>query len=234
MAGHPLPSPSMIQRPPAPAPAVRWRAVRLSDASMLSVIDRKGRVVGRLGPDDRDAMLAAFAYSGATAQARTRGADVVRTAQQRDCWFHCDCLGPGEPAPVLVPVTETHIRRSPHHRPHADGCPFEMNAAEREGHAASLRKLEPGECFQLARAIGQPRFGTRARNRKQTMARLRTESKPAGACAPPIANGASCRSCCSSCCPTPGCTRSAAGRGATWTSKRPSTRRHAPSRSART
>ncbi len=124
---------------------------------MLSVVDKKGRVVGRLGPDDEAAMLAAFAYSGASAEARTRGADVVRTAQQRDCWFHCDCLGPGEPAPVLVPVTETHIRRSPNHPPHADGCPFEMNAAEREGYAASLRELEPSECFQLARAIRQPR-----------------------------------------------------------------------------
>ena len=57
---------------------------------------------------------------------------------------------------MLVPVTETHIRRSPHHPEHADGCPFEMNAAEREGYAASLRELQPGECFQLARAIGQP------------------------------------------------------------------------------
>ncbi len=48
---------------------------------MLSVIDKKGRVVGRLSPADEAAMLAAFATSGATAEARTCGADVVRTAQ---------------------------------------------------------------------------------------------------------------------------------------------------------
>ena len=154
MAGPALPSPPRIQHPPAPA--VRGRAARPSAASLLSVVDKKGRLVGRLSPGDETAMLAAFAYSGATAEARTRGTDVVRAAQQRDCWFQCDCLGVGEPAPVLVPVTETHIRRSPHHPAHADGCPFEMNAAEREGYAASLRELQPGECFQLARAIGQP------------------------------------------------------------------------------
>ncbi len=122
---------------------------------MLSVIDKKGRVLGPLGAEDGHAMLAAFAQSGATAEARERGADVVRATQQRDCWFRCDCLGT-EPAPVLVPVTETHIRRSPHHPDHAEGCPFEMTAAERESYAASLREPGAGDSFQLARAIGQP------------------------------------------------------------------------------
>jgi len=123
---------------------------------VLSVIDKKGRVVGRLSPADEAAMLAAFASSGATAEARTRGADVVRPAQQRDCWFRCDCLGAADPAPVLVPVTETHIRRSPHHPEHAEGCPFEMTVAERESYVASLREPAAGESFRLARAIGQP------------------------------------------------------------------------------
>jgi len=140
---------------------------------VLSVIDKKGRVVGRLSPADETAMLAAFAYSGATAEARTRGAEVVRTAQQRDCWFRCDCLGaadqsppmalhalsraePSPSPPVLVPVTETHIRRSPHHPEHAEGCPFEMTAAERESYVVSLREPAGGESFRLARAIGQP------------------------------------------------------------------------------
>ena len=122
---------------------------------MLSVVDKKGRVLGPLGAEDGHAMLAAFAQSGASVEARERGADVVRAAQQRDCWFRCDCLGT-EPAPILVPVTETHIRRSPHHPDHADGCPFEMTAAERESYAASLREPGAGDSFQLARAIGQP------------------------------------------------------------------------------
>jgi len=54
---------------------------------MLFAIDKKGRVIGRLSPGDEVAMLAAFATSGATTEARTRGADVVRTTQQRDCCF---------------------------------------------------------------------------------------------------------------------------------------------------
>ena len=123
---------------------------------MLSVVDKKGKVLGPLGAEVGHAMLAAFAQSGASAEARERGAAVVRATQQKDCWFRCDCLGPTEPAPVLVPVTETHIRRSPHHPDHAEGCPFEMTAAERESYAASLREPAAGDSFQLARAIGQP------------------------------------------------------------------------------
>ena len=123
---------------------------------MLSVVDKKGRVLGPLGADDGHAMLAAFAQSGASAEARQRGADVVRAAQQRECWFRCDCLGAVDPAPVLVPVAETHIRRSPHHPDHAEGCPFEMTAAERESYAASMREPGAGDSFQLAREIGQP------------------------------------------------------------------------------
>ena len=124
---------------------------------MLTVVDKKGRVLGLLGADDGRAMLAAFAQSGASAEARERGADVVRAAQQRECWFRCDCLGPTEPAPVLVPVAETHIRRSPNHPDHAEGCPFEMTVAERESYAASLREPAAGDSFQLARAISRKR-----------------------------------------------------------------------------
>jgi len=123
---------------------------------VLSVVDKKGRALGPLSAGDGGAMLAAFAFSGASAEARTRGADVVRSTQQRDCWFRCDCLGAADPAPVLVPVTETHIRRSPHHPEHAEGCPFEMTVAEREGYVASLREPAAGESFRLARAIRQP------------------------------------------------------------------------------
>jgi len=123
---------------------------------VLSVIDKKGRVVGRLSPGDEAAILAAFACSGATAEARTRGADVVRPAQQRECRFRCDCLGAADPAPVLVLVTEDHIRRCPYHPGHAADCPFEMTTAERKGYVASLREPAAGESFRLARAIGQP------------------------------------------------------------------------------
>jgi len=144
-------------RPPcrAPAAAASCRGTGRRAAPVLSIIDKKGRVVGRLSPADEAIILAAFAASCATAQARTRGADVVRTAQQRECRFRCDCLGPADPAPVLVPITETHIRRCPYHPEHAADCPFEMTAAEREGYVASLREPAAGESFKLARAIRQ-------------------------------------------------------------------------------
>jgi len=58
---------------------------------VLSVIDKKGRVLGPLSAEEGSTMLAAFALSGASVEARERGADVVRTTQQRDCWFRCDC-----------------------------------------------------------------------------------------------------------------------------------------------
>jgi len=71
--------------------------------------------------------------------------------------FHA--LSRAEPSPsppVLIPVTETHIHRSPYHPEHAEGCPFEMTAAECEGYVASLREPAGGESFRLAWAIGQP------------------------------------------------------------------------------
>ncbi len=78
---------------------------------MLSVVDRNGRPVRPLGADEVEAMLAAFARPGATALARTRRAEIVRKVQQRNGWFRCGCLDGTEPAPVLVPVLESHIRR---------------------------------------------------------------------------------------------------------------------------
>lgn len=120
---------------------------------MLSVVDRNGRPVRPLGTAEVEAMLAAFARPGATAAARTRGADIVRRVQQRNCWFRCGCLDGTEPAPILVPVLEQHIRRSPHHPDHADGCPFEMGDVGSLAHARRLREPEPGDVFRLVRAI---------------------------------------------------------------------------------
>ena len=97
-------------------------------------------------------MLAAFARPGATGLARARGADVVRAIQQRDCWFRCDCLA--EPAPILVPVVERFIRRSPHHPDHADACPFEMGDAASADYAKGLRAPEPDDVFRLVGAAG--------------------------------------------------------------------------------
>jgi len=120
---------------------------------MLSVIDRNGRPVRMLDAAEMEAMLAAFARPGATATARTRGADIVRKVQQRNCWFRCGCLDGTEPAPILVPVVESHIRRSPHHPDHADACPFEMGDVGSMAHARRLREPEPGEMFRLVGAI---------------------------------------------------------------------------------
>jgi hypothetical protein len=120
---------------------------------VLSVVDRNGRPVRTFGAAEVEAMLAAFARPGATAASRTRGADIVRRVQQRNCWFRCGCLDGTEPAPILVPVLEQHIRRSPHHPDHADGCPFEMGDAGNAAHARRLREPEPGDVFRLVRAI---------------------------------------------------------------------------------
>ena len=120
---------------------------------MLSVADRNGRPVRRLDAAEVEAMLAAFARPGATALARTRGADIVRKVQQRNCWFRCGCLDGTEPAPVLVPVLESHIRRSPHYPDHADGCPFEMGDVGSASHARRLREPEPGKVFRLVGAV---------------------------------------------------------------------------------
>jgi len=120
---------------------------------MLSVIDMNGRPVRMLDAAEMEAMLAAFARPGATATARTRGTDIVRKVQQRNCWFRCGCLDGTEPAPILVPVVESHIRRSPHHPDHADACPFEMGDVGSMAHARSLREPEAGEMFRLEGAI---------------------------------------------------------------------------------
>lgn len=123
------------------------------DGPVLTVTDKKGKALGRLGVKDLDAVLAAFARPGATAEERWRGAAVVRRVQQRDGWFRCGCLGPGEDPPVLVPVKEAYIRREASRPDHADGCPFESDAEDRARHARSLRAREPGDGFRLARAI---------------------------------------------------------------------------------
>ncbi len=120
---------------------------------MLSMVDRSGRPVRTLDAAEVEAMLAAFARPGATATARVRGTDIVRKAQQRNCWFRCGCLDGTEPAPILVPVVESHIRRSPHHPDHADACPFEMGDIGSAAHARRLREPEPGQTFRLVGAI---------------------------------------------------------------------------------
>lgn len=117
---------------------------------MLTIIDREGRQIERLSPDDMETVLAAFARPGATEQERERGAAVVSRVQQYRRWFACDCLGPGEAPPVLIPVTGSHIRRDSRRPDHADDCPFEMDPRERERYVASLRERVPREGFRLA------------------------------------------------------------------------------------
>ncbi len=72
---------------------------------MLSVVDKKGRMLGPLSAGDGGAMLAAFAQSGASAEAHEHGADMVRSTQQQECWFRCDCFGTLLPAPPRAPLS---------------------------------------------------------------------------------------------------------------------------------
>ena len=124
---------------------------------MLTLIDKQGRAAGAICADDGETLLAAFARAGASARERDRGAALVRGYQQRNLWLRCSCLGEGEPAPVLVPVADAFIRRDPNHPEHAETCPFESDAADRERLARSLRLHAPGDGFRLARAIADAR-----------------------------------------------------------------------------
>jgi len=120
---------------------------------VLSIIDKKGRVLGPLSVAEHSTMLAAFACTGVSARARASSADVVRACQQRQGWFRCDCLGTIETAPLLIPVAETFIRRHAHGPDHADSCRFEMDPGERERNVQRLREDAPRGGFRLARAI---------------------------------------------------------------------------------
>ena len=133
--------------------------------ALLTVTDRSGKAIRRLDPGEQEAMLAAFARPGATHQDRERGAAVVRAVQRYNRWLSCECLGPGEVPPVLVPVEGTFIRRDPHRPDHADGCPFERDAHDRVRHAKSLRAPRVGTVYRLAPAF--PTVGPGPVRRKQ-------------------------------------------------------------------
>ena len=120
---------------------------------MLTLVDKQGRAASAICADDCETLLSAFARAGASARERDRGAALVRGYQQRNLWLRCSCLGEGEPAPVLVPVAEAFIRRDPNHPEHAETCPFESDAADRERLTRSMRLHAPGDGFRLARAI---------------------------------------------------------------------------------
>ena len=124
---------------------------------MLTLIDKQGRAAGAICADDGEILLAAFARAGASARERDRGAVLVRGYQQRNLWLRCSCLGMGEPAPVLVPVADAFIRRDPNRPEHAETCPFESDAADRERLARNLRLHAPGDGFRLAWAIADAR-----------------------------------------------------------------------------
>ena len=80
---------------------------------MLGIM-RRGRVddIRLLTADEDRALRRAFGRYGVQA-ARDAGARVVREHQGgfSGQWFACSCRGGALPPPVLVPVSETHIRR---------------------------------------------------------------------------------------------------------------------------
>lgn len=123
---------------------------------MLFVTDKKADMVGQLAEGEYDFLVAAFTQDRATAQEREQGAAVVRKYQQLHRWFGCSCLGTGGPAPILFPVTESHVRRDSARPDHADGCPFEMDKYDRQKQVIGLRGRVPANGFTLAPAIAQP------------------------------------------------------------------------------
>jgi hypothetical protein len=90
--------------------------------------------------------------------ARTDGARIVREHQgaRGGQWFACDCRGSACPAPVLVPVAETHVRRhiEPPWPEHAEWCDFYREPEAQRAISASFRRPSLDGRLRLVRAFG--------------------------------------------------------------------------------
>jgi len=125
---------------------------------MLSAVPRQGREEARPLDLRADTILrAAFGRYGGGAKARLAAAPIVARYQveARGSWFLCDCR-PGVPrAPLLVPVSRSHIRRviDDHWPQHAEGCDFFREPAEQRLAIASQRRDAAERPLRLAPAV---------------------------------------------------------------------------------
>jgi hypothetical protein len=88
-------------------------------------------------------LRAAFGRYDGRMEARAAAAPIVRHYQQLGPgqWLLCDCLRAAAYPPVLVPVSQTHIRRHEHAPwpPHLETCDFFREPAEQREITASYR-----------------------------------------------------------------------------------------------
>ena len=153
---------------------------------------------------DEDRILrAAFGRCGGSAEAREAAAATLRRCRQRrgGDWFLCDCLpGAERPLPpVLVPVSQPHIRRHQDTRwpVHCDACDFDREPdGQREITASYSAAAAAVRC--PSRARWRPR-------RLRSSGRSGRHHSTAGVRAWPGS--------CSGWCPTPGCNASAGAGG---------------------
>lgn len=113
-----------------------------------------------LTPVEDQLLREAFGRYGGEAQARADAALVVARYQQMGggMWFVCGCREDGGRFPVLVPVSQTHIRR------HEDGiwpghdeaCDFFRDPEQQCAILRSYRRESGNDAIRLARAFGEP------------------------------------------------------------------------------
>jgi len=91
------------------------------------------------------------------------------------CWILCDCLSAGDRPPVLVPVSEAHIRRHYEHPwpAHDLDCDFHRDAAEQRAITRSYVRLPEGKAVSLLARLGEddgqraPRLTSRSYGRRR-------------------------------------------------------------------
>ncbi len=121
----------------------------------------KGDVSGAvLVTAEEDRLLrAAFGRYGGQAEARAAAADVVGRYQQLGGgrWFLCACRPGAERPPVLVPVSQTHVRRHEDGRwpLHGEACDFYREPAEQRSVTASYAPPSVDKPLRLARPLGR-------------------------------------------------------------------------------
>ena len=166
---------------------------------MLGIM-RRGRVddIRLLAADEDRALRRAFGRYGVQA-ARDAGARVVREHQGgfSGQWFACSCRGGALPPPVLVPVSETHIRRHVEGAwpEHAEWCDWFREPKAQRAVSASFRRPSREGSLGLVRAFASSEplertlSGASNQHRRGRLARLLfsllddaglTQAKPGG------------------------------------------------------
>lgn len=110
-------------------------------------------------PDEDRVLRQAFGRYGGSPAARAAAAPIVAHYQQANGghWFFCDCRPGGERQPVLVPVSQTHLRRHQDERwpSHQENCDLYRDPGEQRLLTASYGPLPRGHAVRLVRRLNQ-------------------------------------------------------------------------------